>query len=99
MNLQSMMAQAQRMQRDITSKKEKIDSTEFEGKSEWVQVSFMGNKTLKSFKILKEGSITDDDKEILEDMINIAISDALSKIDKEVEKQLGAYSQGMGGLF
>ena len=99
MNLQSMMAQAQKMQRDITNKKAKIDATDFEGKSEWVEVVFKGDKKLKSFKIIKEGSIDEDDKEILEDMINIAITDAFSKIDKEVEKELGAYSQGMGGLF
>lgn len=99
MNLQSMMAQAQRMQKDITAKKDKIDKTEFEGKSEWVEVVFMGNKTMKSLKIVKEGTIDEDDKEILEDMLNIAINDALSKIDKEIDKELGSYGQGLSGLF
>ena len=99
MNLQSMMAQAQRMQKDITAKKDAIDKTEFEGKSEWVEVVFMGNKKMKSLKIVKEGTIDDDDKEILEDMLNIAINDAFSKIDKEVDKQLGSYGQGLSGLF
>ena len=99
MNLQAMMAQAQRMQKDITKKKEEIDATEFEGSSEWVKVVFMGDKSLKSLKITKEGSISDDDKEILEDMLNIAINDAISKIDKEVEAKLGSYGQGLSGLF
>ncbi len=99
MNLQSMMAQAQRMQKDITNKKAEIDKTEFEGKSEWVTVVFMGNKKLKSLKITKDGVIDEDDKEILEDMLNIAISDAFSKIDKEVETKLGSYGQGLSGLF
>ena len=99
MNLQSMMAQAQRMQKDITAKKEAIDKTEFEGKSEWVEVVFMGDRSLKSLKIVKEGSIDEDDKEILEDMLNIAIKDAFAKIDKEVEDKLGSYGQGLSGLF
>ena len=99
MNMQAMMAQAQKMQRDITKKKETIDNSEFEGKSEWVEVVFMGNKKMKSLKIIKDGTIDEDDKEILEDMLNIAINDALAKIDKEVEKQLGSYGQGLSGLF
>ena len=41
-----MMAQAQRMQRDITKKKEEIDKTEFSGKSEWIDVVFTGDKKL-----------------------------------------------------
>ena len=99
MNLQSMMAQAQKMQRDITNKKAEIDKTEFEGKSEWIDVVFTGDKKLKSLKITKEGSIDEDDKEILEDMLNIAISDAFNKIDKEIESKLGSYGQGISGLF
>ncbi len=99
MNLQNMMAQAQKMQRNITKKKEEIDKMEFEGKSEWIKVVFYGNKKLKSLKFLKEGSVNDDDKEILEDMLSIAISEALNKIDKEIEEKLGSYGQGLSGLF
>ena len=39
-----------------------------------------------------------DDKEMLEDMIMIAIKDAFSKIDKESETKLGSYAS-MSGLF
>ena len=99
MNLQNMMAQAQRMQRDITKKKEEIDKTEYSGKSEWIEVVFTGNRKLKSLKIVKEGSIEEEDKEILEDMLNIAISSALNKIDKDIEEKLGSYGQGVSGLF
>lgn len=99
MNMQSIMAQAQKMQRDITKKKEEIDATEFTGKSEWVEVVFNGKKELKQLKILYTGSIEEDEKEILEDMISIAIKDAMNKIDKEIEKKLGAYGQSLNGLF
>ena len=99
MNLQSMMAQAQKMQRDITKKKEEIDKKEFEGKSEWIKVVFYGNKKLKSIQVTKEGIIDEDDKEVLEDMLNIAISEAFSKIDREIEEKLGSYGQGLSGLF
>ncbi len=39
-----------------------------------------------------------DDKEMLEDMIMIAIKDAFTKIDKETENKLGSYAS-MSGLF
>lgn len=98
MNMQQIMQQAQRMQRDITKKKEEIDNMIFSGKSEWVEISFNGKREIKSFKIIKDGDITDTDKEILEDMIMIAIKDAFLKIDKETESKMGQYAS-MSGLF
>ena len=98
MNMQQIMQQAQKMQRDITKKKEELDAMEFTGKSEWVEITFNGNKDVKAFKILKDGTIDNDDKEMLEDMILIAMKDAFSKIDKETENKLGQYAS-MSGLF
>ncbi len=98
MNMQQLMQQAQRMQRDITKKKDEIDAMSFVGKSEWVELEFNGKREIKKFKILKEGEISEDDKEMLEDMIMLAIKDAFNKIDKETENKLGQYSS-LGGLF
>lgn len=98
MNMQNLMAQAQKMQRDITKKKEEIDKTEFSGKSEWVELTFNGKKELISLKIIPT-KIDEEDKEMLEDMLNIAIKDAFNKIDKETEDKLGSYGQSLNGLF
>ena len=98
MNMQQLMQQAQRMQREITKKKEEIDNTIFEGKSEWVSVSFNGKREIKSFKIIKEGVIDIDDKEMIEDMIMLAMKDAFKKIDKATEEKLGQYAS-MSGLM
>ena len=97
MNMQQIMQQAQRMQKDIMNKKGELDGMEFLGKSEWVEIVFNGKREIKSFKILKD-EIDADDKEMLEDMIMIAIKDAFSKIDKETESKLGSYAS-MSGLF
>ena len=99
MNMQNLMAQAQKMQRDITAKKEELEKTEFTGKSEWVEVVFTGNKVLKSIKIVKDGDITNDDKEILEDMIQIAIKDAFIKINTAMTEKLGQYAGVLDGLM
>ena len=100
MNMQALMAQAQKMQRDITKKKEEIDNMEFKGNSELVDVIMSGSKEILSVKIKCEGSLDSDDIEALEDMIKIAVNDAINKINKETDKQLGSYNAGgLGGLF
>ena len=72
MNMQSLMAQAQKMQRDITKKKEEIDNMEFEGNSELVTIVISGSKEILSVKIKEENTLDKDDIEALEDMIKIA---------------------------
>lgn len=99
MNMQNLMAQAQKMQRDITKKKEEIDNMEFEGHSELVDVVLSGKKEVISVKFKTSGTLDSDDIEALEDMIKIAMNDAIGQIDKETDKQLGSYSNGLGGLL
>jgi len=97
MNMQALMQQAQKMQRDITKKKDELNKKTFTGTSELVEVVFSGDKKMVSCKF--KGSIDADDTEIIEDMIVIAVNDAMSKIDKETESMLGAYGSQLGGLF
>ena len=98
MNMQQIMQQAQRMQKDIMNKKGEIDAMTFTGKSEWVEVTFKGDKDIQSVNIINDNAFDKENKEILSDMILIAVKDALKQIDKETENKLGKYSN-MGGLF
>ena len=98
MNMQQIMQQAQRMQRDITKKKEEIDKMEFLGKSEWVEIVFNGKREIKSFKILKD-VIDEDDKEMLEDMILVAVNNAIENMEKDKKEKLGKYSNMLNGLM
>ncbi len=97
MNMQAIMQQAQKMQRDITKKKDELNKKEFTGNSELIEVVFTGDKKLVSVKF--KADIDNDDKEIIEDMFVIAVNDAMSKIDKETENVLGAYGSQLGGLL
>lgn len=99
MNMQNLMAQAQKMQREITKKKEEIDNSTFEGKSEWVTVKINGKKEVLNINITFDGVIEKEDHEMLEDMLKIAMNKAIEQVDKEIEVKMGAYTGGMGGLF
>lgn len=99
MNMQNLMAQAQKMQREITQKKEEIDNSIFTGESEWVTVTINGKKELQNVKINYEGVIDEEDKEALEDMFKIAMNKATSAVDKEIESKMGAYGSSLNGLF
>ena len=99
MNIQSLIAQAQKMQKEISKKKEEIDNSTFEGTSEWVKVEINGKKELQKITITYEGTIESDDREMLEDMIKIAMNDATTKVDTEIENKMGAYGSSLNGLF
>ena len=98
MNMQNIMAQAQKMQRDITKKQEEIYNTQFIGESEWVEITITGKKEIVKLNIKYTGNI-DEERELLEDMITIALNDAFKKVEKEIDNKLGMYSKQLGGLF
>ncbi len=98
MNIQAMMKQAQKMQKDMLNSKEEIDNMTFEGKSSLVTVTMKGTKEIIKVKIDAE-QIEKDEIEMLEDMILVAVNEASKKVDKTTEEKMGKYTQGMPGLF
>lgn len=98
MNMQAIMRQAQKLQSDITKAKEEINNTIYESTSSLVTVKMKGDRTLTDVKINCD-SLEQDDIEMLQDMILVAINDVSKKIDKDTENKLGKYTQGMPGLF
>lgn len=99
MNMQAMLKQAQKMQKGIMESQKEIEAMEFEGKSSIVTVKMNGKKELKSVKIDSD-SLDKDEIEMLEDMIMVAINDAMKQVDKITEEKMGAYTKGLpAGLF
>lgn len=98
MNIQAMIKQAQKLQKDMMNTKDEIDKKVFIGKSALVTAEVMGNKNINKIKINSE-DLELDDIEILEDMIVTAINDAMKQIDKETESKMGKFTNGMPGLF
>ncbi len=99
MNMQNLMAQAQRMQRDIQKKQEEINNTEYDATSQAVYVKINGKKEVLNIKIDKSIIQDADDIDALEDMLKIALNDAFKKVEKDTETKLGAYAKGLNGLM
>ena len=97
MNMQMLMKQMQKVQKDIMSKKEKIEEKEYNYSNSLVEVTALGNKSIKSIKIKEY--VEKDDLETLEDMISTAINNIFKQIDEESEKEMSQYSNMVPGLF
>lgn len=97
MNMQSLMNQARKLQSDLEKTTKAIDETTFKYESENITVEIFGNNKLKKIEI-KNSEILND-KEILEDVITVAMNDVLNQIKKEKERKLGKFTNGLGGLF
>ena len=98
MNIQSLMREAQKMQKNLEKTQSELTNTEYEGSSSCVKVILNGNKDVKSVKI-DSNEFSTDDLELLEDMIMMAFRDASKKVDADKEKKLGKYGQGFAGLM
>lgn len=99
MNIQALMKQAQAMQKNLMDSKKKIEEMTFEGTSELVTVKMNGKRETLSVKIKEDTHLEQDDFEILEDMVMIAVNDALKKVEQEINSKLGSQAGALGGLL
>lgn len=96
MNMQNMMRQAQKLQKQMEQKQADLAASQFTGKSaqELVTVTFTGDKKLISIDY-KEAVVDPEDIETLQDMTTQAINDALSQVDDATKKTMGAFAGKM----
>jgi len=85
MNMQQMMAQAQKMQRELRKAQAELAQKEFKiSKGGAVTVIVLGDKQIKSIDIDND-AFDADNKEMIQDMIALAINEAMEQIDEESE--------------
>lgn len=101
-NMNQMLKQAQKMQADMAALQEDLETREFSAVSGggMVEVTVDGKHLIKSIKINPE-AIDPDDAEMLEDLITVAVNEAISNASKTSEEEMGAITGGlnMPGLF
>ncbi len=97
MNMQALMAQARKLQGDLEKTTKEIDNTIFNYENDNILVECSGKNEIKKVVIKNEDILQD--KEMLEDIILVAVNNVLEQIKKEKDKKLGKYTNGLGGLF
>ena len=86
MNMQQMMAQAQKMQRELKKAMAALAEKEFVvSKGGAVTVTVLGSKEVKSIEIDKD-AFDEDNREMIQDMIALAINEASAQIEEEAEE-------------
>jgi hypothetical protein len=103
-NMQQMMAQVQKMQRDMETAQEELRNEVVEASSGggMVTVKVSGDLQVREVRIDPQ-AIDPDDAEILSDMVLAAVNDALRKAQQLAESKLGGATSGLdlgalGGL-
>ena len=99
MNMQQMIAQAQKMQRELNKAMAELAKKEFKvSKGGAVTVVVLGSKEIKSINIDKD-AFDPDNKEMVEEMIALAVNEAIAQIEKEAEEINERITGRSGGLF
>jgi len=96
-NFNQFLKQAQQMQKKMEEMKSRMAVTEFHGKSggDLVSLSINGEGQLKSISI-DSSILKPEEKELVEDLIIAAFSDAKNKMEADSQSQLTSSLGGMG---
>lgn len=97
-NMNNLMKQAQRMQKQMEEKTKEIEDKEWEATAGGgaVTVKVSGKKEVTSVKLTKE-VVDPEDIEMLEDLIVAATNEALRKMEDESSEAMGQITGGLGG--
>lgn len=99
-NMNNLMKQAQRMQRQMEEGQKELETKEFTAKAGGgaVEVTVSGKKEVVSVK-LSEEVVDPDDIEMLQDLIVAATNEALRQADEASVALMGKMTGGLGGGF
>ena len=99
-NMNNLMKQAQRMQRQMEEQQAELEQKEFSATVGGGAVTAVvsGKKELKTIELQPE-VVDPDDIEMLQDLVMAAVNEALRKGEEARETAMNRMAPGMGGLF
>ncbi len=101
-NMGQMMKQVQKMQRDMEKTQQELEGRTYESSAGGgaIHVKVTGKKVLTEIKL--DPSIVDpDDVEMLQDLIMVAVNEAMKNAEDEIAREMGKITGGMNlpGMF
>ena len=99
MNMNNMMKQVQKMQKQMEEQQKALEESEFTATAGGgaVEVTMTGKKVLTKVT-LDPDAVDPDDVEMLEDLIMVAVNDAMKKVDDANSASKEKMTGGMGGF-
>lgn len=97
MNMQAMMQQARKLQKELEKTTTEIENTTFTYENANVLVEALGSNRITKIEIKNEDVL--EDGEMLADILTVAVNNVLDQVKKEKERKLSKYGSGLGGLF
>ena len=95
MNISNLMKQAKEMQANLQKLEKELAVQEYTNESSnGVKCVMNGKFKLSSIEINSD-LITTDNKEMLQDLIMIAVNEVVAKVEKEKSEKMNAYTGGM----
>ena len=97
-----MIKKLQKMQRDMVNAQKELEASTFYGSAggQMVKVEFTGDRKMTNIEINPEAIESEEDLEMLQDTIILAVNDCIKKIDEETESVMSEFTGGgMPGLF
>ncbi|MCR5503704.1 MAG: YbaB/EbfC family nucleoid-associated protein [Lachnospiraceae bacterium] len=96
-NMNNLMKQAQRMQRQMEESQKELETREFSAKAGGgaVEAVVTGGKQLKALTIQPE-AVDPDDVEMLQDTIIAAVNEAMKQAEEASEAIMGKMGGGLG---
>lgn len=93
MNIQKLMQQAQKAQKDAEKMEKELAETLYEGVAGGaVKISMKGSFEVVAIDLADE---TLEDKEMLIDMLEIALNEVITKINSDREEKMASLTQGL----
>ena len=99
-NMNNLMKQAQKMQRQMEENQKALQEKEFTASAGGgaVEVAISGKKEVTKVKLAEE-VVDPEDIEMLEDLIMAATNEALRKVEEESAAVMSKLTGGLGGGF
>lgn len=94
--MNNMLKQAQKMQEDVARVQGEVEEMEFSSSSGsgMIEVTVTGKKLVKAVRIKPE-AVDPDDAEMLEDLLVVALNDALHKVDETLKAEMAKVTGGL----
>ena len=94
--LGGMMKQAQQMQQNMQKAQAELANVEVEGQAGSGLVKVTMTCAHEVRRVSLDDSVLSDDKELLEDLIVLALNDAMKKAEDISKQRMGGFTAGMG---